>query len=319
MDQYIEEVVNFLKDTSVSAYVVFGNKIVTSEPSKDDKRKKIKTVHTVLTYSNLADDVTEEYRKSFLRQAESHLEDKPMKYNGSDFDPDGYQYYMVADIPDSSSVLRAPKQDETRDALDDEFIKTLRFTIFRFQNTEGKELLLIRAYPKSKFLKKKDGLILKGGVLLFTDADIVVADPLVDCIVIGTEILIFRKKAFEKIFNFRKIFERHMKEVFEDIAEEKIKYTVKPVEELKAAILKDMRKLRKLTSITEKKVYKKITFEEIVDFEIENKIGAKIDSAKRTIIFDDAYSFLHFYNDDNLESGLTKAKYLALSKKERSS
>lgn len=317
MDQSIASVVDFLGDTSVSAFLVFGNRVITSKDDPNNKRKKIKTAQTVITYSNLADDVIEEYRKSFMKQAQSHLEDRRMRYNGSDFDPAGYQFYKVADIPDSASVIRPPKDSEVRLTFDDAFIKTLRFTIFRFQNSDGKEVLFIRAYPKSKFLKKKDGLILHGGVLSFTESDIVVADPVVDCIVIDDEILIFRRKSFEKIFNFRKIFEKHMKEVFDEIAEEKIHYTVQPVETLKEEIVRDMRKLRKLTSITEKKVYQRVTFEHIIDFEKENKIGAKIDAYHRTITFEDAYAFLHFYNDDNLESRLTNAKYLSLSKKDR--
>lgn len=312
MDEAIGKVISFLEDSSISAKLVFGNKRTISKVDPEDKRKRIKTKEMHLTYSRLADDVVEEYRQDFLRQVQYHQDDTRMRYNGSDMDPAGYQYYRVADIPNEASVTNEPKEQLTE--IDDEFIKTMVFTIFRFENSKKEELLVIRVYPRSKFLKKKDGLILKGGVLSFTTSDIVAADRVMDCLIFKDEVIIFHRKAFEKIFDFKNIFKKHLEKVFDAITEDKINYKIEQLPELKQAILRDMRKLRKLTSITEKEVYKAVKFEDIIAFDKEYHIGAKIDVSNRSITFADASRFLHFFNDDNLYSQLTKIKYLAFSK-----
>jgi len=240
----IEKVISFLEDSSITAKLVFGNRITISETDPTDRRKKIKTRKMVLTYAGLSDDVVEEYRKDFLKQVELHKGDTRLKYNGSDFDPDGYQYYKINDIQNGKEMTKDTNQRLLR--IDEGFVKTLRFTIFRLQNKSLKELLVVRAYPKSKFLKKKDGLIFDdGGILTFTKTDIMSVDSLVDCLVYEEEVIIFRRKAFERVFDFRKIFEGHFKEVFDEITEEKLKYKIEPLANLKVAILKDLRKLRK--------------------------------------------------------------------------
>jgi hypothetical protein len=312
VDEAIGKVISFLEDRSISAKLVFGNKRTISKVDPEDKRRRTKTKEIHLTYSRLADDVVEEYRQDFLRQVQYHQDDTRMRYNGSDVDPAGYQYYRVADIPNEASITNEPKEQLSE--IDDEFIKTMMFTIFRFENWKNKELLVIRVYPRSKFLKKKDGLILRGGVLSFTTSDIVAADRVMDCLIFEDEVIIFHRKAFEKIFDFKNIFKKHLDKVFAAITEDKVNYKIEQLPELKEAILKDMRKLRKLTSITEKEVYKTVSFENIMAFDKDYHIGAEIDGSKRSIKFLDAFSFLHFYNDDNLYSQLTKIKYLAFSK-----
>lgn len=312
MDEAIEKVISFLEDRTISAKLVFGNKRIISEVDKQDKRKRIKHKEVHLTYSRLDDEVVDEYRQDFLRQAQYHKDDTRMRYNGTDVDPAGYQYFPIADIPNEASVTNEPKEQLSE--IDDEFIKSMMFTIFRFENSKKKELLVIRVYPRSKFLKKKDGLILKGGVLSFTTSDIVAADRVMDCLIFEDEVIIFHRKAFEKIFDFKNIFKKHLEKVFAAITEDKLNYKIEQLPELKQAILKDMRKLRKLTSITQKEVYKTVKFEDIIVFDKEYHIGATIDVSKRSIMFSDATKFLHFFNDDNLYSQLTKTKYLAFSK-----
>lgn len=304
MPETIDIIINFITDPTITGKFVFGTKSTQSEDKTD------------LSYTPFENEVRNGFRTDFLNHIKKFQKLPVAKYSATDFDPDSYFTIKIKEVPDSKQIIREP--DNPIAGLEHQFINNVKFIAVHFQNSSQKKVIFFKVYPKTRFLRKNkmDAIVFRENILSFSKNDIMVIDHHVDCVVYGDEILIFNTNAFEKIFNYRKIYAENLENVFNYFESNKPDYKIEKLNELKDQCNNDLRKLRKITGVYEKELYKKLDLNKVRKFVTAYQIqDVIVDLQKKTITFKDAHSFLHFYNDDNLKSELTDEKYLSYLKK----
>jgi hypothetical protein len=296
---YIEELVKFLDDPKIRCKVNFGTR-------EDDSTLK-------LWETGVRDKARDQFRQGFLAEARRLVEKKATRYSLSDEESDTYLYIDISEIPGRVQYLKDPVAKLPK--LDGDFIDSIRFLEFRFQNVRSKIVSIYRYNQKTNFLLKGEGAFyLSEAYLSPVDQDIVVTRPEIHCAFIDNVAIIFHRGFFEKLFGYTKEFERSAKKVFEHL-ESQSEYSIADLDGIRENCYDHISDLRALTRIDFSEKYKSWTYEKIKDLAKQRGLKITFDDKTRTITFGSKRAFLHVYDDDYLDSPMTGSHYVALKKK----
>lgn len=301
MNDLLDKVSGFLQSSPIVGRMVFG--------STGDTDDQIST-HTV----DLDIDVTEYFRTSFLKEIGRYHDVSSQEYLSSDHDPEAFFIQKLSEMPEMSSVIGGKPSELS--SFDQEFIESIKFTSLHFENAKLEILRTFKYYPRTRFLSKD-----KSHTIFFSDKklkllkmDALVADPSIDFLTFGEHIMIFSQNSFEKVLNFRKLHEENMGVVFRHFRSGATDYTIARLDEMESECKKDIRRLRRLSSIRKKSLFSSLDFETLAQFISQARVDAVVDTKNKTVRFNKVSAFLHFYDDNHLLSELTKLRYLAPDK-----
>jgi len=295
----LKNLTEFLSDTQLNAKIIFG----TSEDGKN----------TRLSYAVLKKDTVNDYRKEFISNIENYSDKDPVQYGISDFEADTYQYLIAGDIPQATTFLKDP-QNPVRN-LDSTFIKSIRFTEFRFQNTNGAVMAVFKIYLKTHFLTSGNRFkfFLEDSVLTPFTKDVIVAPPRFDCILFNNVMFIFKKSNFERIFDYKKVFQAKATAVFAYFEKPK-GYTIEGLEPIRAKCMKSRSRMRRLAIISQG-AYRTFTFDQLANFSKQKGLkDPSFDLKNRMMKFQTTRAFFRLFEDMYVHSELTDTDYIASRK-----
>ncbi len=275
---------------------------------------KAKKGTTELSYAKLTQDTVNDYRNQFTRLLDKMSERKPVPYGLSDFDSDTYQYLPSTQIPHARDFLGDPQV--ALQQLDHEFISAIKFTEFRFQNTKGDVIGVFKIYLKTGFLTSQNRFkfIFQDSVLTPFTKDIIIAPPRFDCILLEDVIYIFNRPNFEKIFDYKRVFQEKATEVFVYFAKPH-GYTVEGLDEIEQKCMKSRSKMRRLAIIAQGRLYKSLTFDKVASFcKVKELNDPILDSRKKIMKFLTPEAFLRIFDEDYVRGELTGTEYISTRK-----
>lgn len=296
---YVEELIKFLDDPKIRCKVIFGTR-------EDDSTLK-------LWEAGVRDKARDQFREGFLTEARRLIGKKAARYSLSDEESDTYLYIDIKEIPDRIQYLKDGGAKLPK--LDHDFINSIRFLEFRFQNVHSKIVSIYRYNQRTNFLLKGEGAFyLTEAYLSPVQQDILVTRPEIHCAFIDDVAIVFQRGFFERLFGYTKEFEKSAKTVF-DYLESQSDYSIADLEGIRDTCYEHIGDLRAMTRIDSTGKYKSWTYEKIKDLATQRGLNMTFDDKTKTITFGSKRAFLHVYDDDYLDSPMTGSHYVALKKK----
>lgn len=296
----LRDLTTFLSDPQLGGKIIFGT-------SEDDKTTK-------LSYAILKQDTVNDYRQEFIGQIEKYSNKDPAHYGLSDFETDTYQYLSASNIPQATTFLEDPRTPVTH--LNSNFIKAIRFTEFRFHNANDDLMAVFKIYLKTQFLTSQNRFkfFLENSVLTPFTKDLIVAPPRLDCVLFNDIMYIFKRSNFERIFDYKKVFEERAAAVFAYFKKPK-GYSIEGLEDIQTKCMGSRSKMRRLAVISQVVPYQNFTFDKLATFSRKKGLDdPSFDLKDRSMRFRTTRAFFRLFEDMYVHSDLTNTDYIASRK-----
>lgn len=296
----LADLTSFLADQHLGGKIIFGT-------TEDDES-------TRLSYAILKQDTVNDYRQEFMGHIGKYSAKDPVPYGLSDFEPHTYQYLNAGDIPQAPTFLKDPQTSVTH--LNSDFIKAIRFTEFRFQNSNGDLMAIFKIYLKTQFLtsQNKFKFFLENSVLTPFTKDLIVAPPRFDCILFNDIMYIFKRSNFERIFDYKKVFEEKASAVFAYFKKPK-GYTIEGLEDIQTKCMGNRSRMRRLAVISQGVPYQTFTYGKLAAFSRKKGLDdPSFDLKNRVMKFRTTRAFFRLFEDMYVHSDLTNTDYIASRK-----
>lgn len=271
--------------------------------------------------SKIAVELTKGFREALAKAIKNLIEDEELEI--TEYDPayvsdrHSVEYISVNEIPRWGTIAGELSQKIAPDEVeyDKKFFKSLWAYCIRIQ-TAGSTFLYFRKYSQSKVLQLGGPLsfYFSKGTFSHLEGDVFSFDEGVDCFVVGDQMGILNKNAFEQIFSYFEKYEGLAQSTLDVV---KAANVLVGYEELQAACKSDSRKLKKLADIGRYVDIKKLDFDRLKTISSEWAVNVDIDEQTKKITVErrKIWGLLKLLSDDLLQSPLTNNKYVVPSKK----
>ena len=301
MPTELEKLANYFDDADVVGKMIFGIYALRNE--------------TQLLSIAIDNEVKEAFRIAFLKRAVQLKEYRRIiDYSPNGFGSDEVHKLNIADIPTASNLI----QDTTVrvGTFDKNFIKKIKFIVFRFTKSNGNVVSVFKYYPKTKFLAKHNAFVITGGTLKISRSNILGLSPSIDCVAIENKMLIVNRNQFEKIFDYNAVYLSSATSLFNKFSAN-TQFQITNINDIQTKTTKTLNKLRRLHSILTSNSYAVYDFALIKRIDSDNNLGIIFEDSHgvKKIKFPDVTTFMELYEDAYLASLYTQKKYLALSKR----
>lgn len=296
---YIQELHDFFNDSTLRCRVIFG---LDQENSASPK----------LEFTEVSKEARIQFQNGFRDKVAKLLGKKPVLYSLSDEDSDTYLYVKITDISNRVAFLKTPTEKVKK--LDENFVSSMRYMEFRFQNYQNKTASIFRLNASTNFLLKGKGSFLwSNAVLTPVREDIIVAHPEIHCAFHNETAIIFNRSVFETMFGYLKVFEADKKTVFSDLASAS-DYTIEDLKEIEAMCIK-VRDLRALSRICQSGDYKQWSFDKLQGASKDRNVSIHFNMTNKSVKFHTKKNFFLIYDDNLVESRYTGNQYISFRKK----
>lgn len=303
MPDELQELATFFENSQIQGKLIFG--------VMENRQLRLRQML-------LDENVKERFRKDFLKRVNQYQHYRDIvTYNPNGFREDEVHKLKLSNIPNAEPLLQDTTDNVTN--FNNKFIKSIKFLVFRFKNSDQKIVSVFKYYPKTKFLMKHNAYFFTNGTLKFSRSDVISLTALIDCVSDGENMLVINRNPFEKIFNYSQIYIASATSLFQKFATNG-DFKIAGIDDLQIKVTKSLSKLRKLYNIYNTESYKRYNYALIKRINDENDLGITFEGIgnNRTITFPTVTVFMDVYEDAYLESRYTSKKYLAISKRERS-
>lgn len=192
--------------------------------------------------------------------------------------------------------------------------------LFNFKDSQGHFLRIFFKYKESMFLKRSlfHALTFLEESLVFLEKDVLSYNFTIHSFFFNQLLLILNKYNTELLFDFQRLFKHKATETLNEV--EKLPFKIKNFNLWKKKCMEVPSMARKLTNISRKKYYQKLTFENVKKIVKEFNLNLKLDEVNEIIEipkYKNIWDFLHILDDSYLKSEITDNKYEASVKKEK--
>ncbi|MEM3504432.1 MAG: DUF4868 domain-containing protein [Candidatus Micrarchaeaceae archaeon] len=307
--------VKFLEDKELDAVLLLYIRQGNQEPA--------------IKYIGLTEDAIDIIRKSYLNKIEK-LNQKGKtfeEFDPEEYNPEAIPYLDLEKIPTDALKLKELNAKEQQ-AIQAEYkifkqeeVKKIKYVLVRFSNSKGETLGIFSEYTPKTYLKsdKLLKLLFRGDFLkpLSVKHDFVLGTE-IELLFFGSQIYIFKRGRFMRVFNYIATLEEHADEVFSYLKEEGNKdYKIKNIAQLKTAVAKKMgfEYFIKLNNIYVNGYYKNVPFDKIKEIKVNHELTMTIDERNKEITFTDPDEFIKLYNRDYQTDDIDGSKYVSFRKK----
>ena len=303
MPNELQELATFLENSRIQGKLIFGI---------------MENRHLRLRQMLLDEDVKEGFRKDFLKRVGQYQQYRDIvAYNPNGFREDEVHKLKLSNIPNAEPLLQDATDNVTN--FNDKFIKSIKFLVFRFKNSDQKVVSVFKYYPKTKFLMRHNAYFFTNGTLKFSRSDVIGLAASIDCVSDGENMLVINRNPFEKIFSYSHIYLASATSLFQKFSTGG-DFKIAGIDDLQVKVTKSLGKLRRLHNVYNTGSYRIYNYALIKQINDDNDLGITFAGTgnNRTVTFPTTTVFMDVYEDAYLESRYTSKKYLALSKRERS-